>query len=103
MPFHTTIPLNWGQKSGDEFSVHHEKYPINIIAEHWHDCFELICMLDGVRDFSVGETVFRLEAGICWSCRRMCPTLRPAADRMTASCSAMRNPSSTRRTTPTHP
>lgn len=63
MPFHTTIPLDWGRKSEDEFSVNHEKNPINIVAEHWHDCFELICMLDGVRDFSVGETVFRLEAG----------------------------------------
>lgn len=64
MPFQTTIPLDWGQKKQEEFSITRQNSRCTAdgtLAEHWHDCFEIILMLDGNRDFTAGERSFLLE------------------------------------------
>ena len=66
MAFKTTIPLNWGQKEQDEFSVTVQKstqYVSGCLTAHWHDCFELLYITEGSRTFTAGGQTFLLGAG----------------------------------------
>ena len=66
MPFQTTIPLDWGQKYQDEFSVTRQssaQFDAGRLQDHWHDCFEILYITEGYRNFTAGEQSFALEAG----------------------------------------
>lgn len=66
MGFQTTFPLDWGKKEQDEFSVTHQKstqYSNGQLRNHWHDCFEVIYITQGSRNFVAGSQSFLLNAG----------------------------------------
>ena len=66
MPFQTTFPLDWGKKAQEEFSVsrqHSTNYDAGRLADHWHDCFEILYITEGSRSFTAGEQSFLLKAG----------------------------------------
>ena len=66
MPFQTTIPLRWNTRKDDEFSIHRQDAATpqdSICEDHWHDCYEILYILDGEREFTVGNISYQLKAG----------------------------------------
>lgn len=66
MAFRTTIPLNWGSKTQDDFSIT-EQYSnasdAGNFQVHWHDCFEILLILEGSRQTRAGDLEFALSRG----------------------------------------
>lgn len=66
MPFRTTFPLDWGKKDQDEFSVTRQsssQHDAGRLQDHWHDCFEILYIIEGSRSFTAGKQSFSLKAG----------------------------------------
>ncbi|MBQ8402551.1 MAG: helix-turn-helix transcriptional regulator [Clostridia bacterium] len=66
MPFQTTIPLRWNTRKDDEFSIHRQDTDTpqdSVFEDHWHDCFEILYILDGNREFTVENVSYQLKTG----------------------------------------